>query len=141
MILFDTNVILDFLLDREPFSETAAQLFTRIEKGEITGCLCATTVTTIHYLATKTVGERRAHEYILQMLKLFDVAPVTRVVLESALQLKFQDFQDAVIHEAARHAGALGVVTRDSAGFKKATIPIYTPKEFHRMCSAHEGDS
>ena len=141
MILFDTNVMLDFLLDREPFSETPAQLFTRIEKGELAGCLCATTVTTIHYLALKTVGERRAKEYIAQLLKLFDVAPVNRVVLESALQLKFKDFEDAVIHEAARHAGALGVVTRDSTGFKKATIPTYTPEEFLSMCRAHESDS
>ncbi len=46
--LFDTNVILDVLLDREPFSDDASFLLSKVEKSEIIGYICATTVTTIH---------------------------------------------------------------------------------------------
>ena len=63
-ILFDTNVILDVLLDREPFSTTAAKLFSKVETGEITGYVCATTITTIHYLARKVIGTGSAMEEI-----------------------------------------------------------------------------
>ena len=59
-ILFDTNVILDVLLDREPFSSIAAKLFSRVETGEITGYVCATTITTLHYLTRKVVGDELA---------------------------------------------------------------------------------
>ena len=59
-VLFDTNVVLDVLLDREPFASVAAQLLSLADKGRIQGVLCATTVTTIHYLATKAVGRRQA---------------------------------------------------------------------------------
>ena len=59
-VLFDTNVVLDLLLARQPHVETAAALVARVERGELTGCLCATTVTTIFYLASKAVGAEAA---------------------------------------------------------------------------------
>ena len=55
-VLFDTNVILDLLLDREPFSQDAAGCLSMVESGEIEGRLCASTVTTLHYLIRKSVG-------------------------------------------------------------------------------------
>jgi predicted nucleic acid-binding protein len=128
-ILFDTNVVLDVLLDREPFSTTAAHLFSRVEKGELSGHLCATTITTIHYLTNEVLGTRKADEHISKLLSLFEVAAVNRPVLEEALKSKFPDFEDAVIYEAARYAGVHGLVTRDMQGFKRAKIPVYSPEE------------
>ncbi len=49
-VIFDTNIVLDLLLDRAPFADTATYLFSKVERAEITGFLCATTITTIHYL-------------------------------------------------------------------------------------------
>ena len=57
-ILFDTNVVLDVLLDRKPFSAPASVIFSWVEAGEFIGFLGATTVTTIFYLATKVVGKK-----------------------------------------------------------------------------------
>lgn len=128
-VLFDTNIVLDVLLDRAPFADAAAALFSRAETGAITGYVCATTVTTVHYLAQRAAGRRKAQGNIEKILQLFEVAPVNRMVLESALQLKFSDFEDAVLHEAACHAGAQCIVTRDRSGFKKARLSIYTPDE------------
>jgi predicted nucleic acid-binding protein len=128
-ILFDTNVILDVLLDREPFSTIVSQLLSKVEIGEISGYICATTVTTVHYLASKVVGADRAQQEIRKLLTLFEVAPVNRSVLESALTARFTDFEDAVVHEAALHIGAEGIVTRDIAGFKRAKVPVYSPEE------------
>jgi len=128
-VLFDTNVVLDLLLDREPFVREALYLFTRVERSELVGLLCATTVTTVHYLLSRALERREALGHVRTLLSLFEVAPVNRVVLEDALALGFSDFEDAVIYSAALHAGADSVVTRDIAGFKKTRIPIYTPEE------------
>ena len=128
-VLFDTNIVLDVLLDREPFSTPAALLFSMVERGDITGCLCATTITTIHYLAAKVLGARRAREHIGSLLTLFEVASVNRAVLEKALQAGFTDFEDAVIHEAALHAGANGLISRNPGDFKGARIPVYSSEE------------
>ncbi len=46
-VLFDTDIILDVLLDREPFADNAAYLLSKVERSEIIGFVCATTITTI----------------------------------------------------------------------------------------------
>ncbi len=128
-ILFDTNVVLDVMIDREPFAEPASQLMTLIESGKISGLLCATTVTTIHYLSAKVMGTIKAQNQIKDLLMLFEIAAVNRSVIEDALVAKLSDFEDAVLYQAARHAGAEGIVTRDLKGFKRSKLPIYTPDE------------
>ena len=129
-VLFDTNVILDVLLDREPFASNASFLLSLVEQSEIVGFVCATTVTTIHYLATKALGPRPASQHIRSLLSLFVVAPVNRVVLENAIASPIEDFEDAVLHEAACHAGAQYIVTRNVADFKNAKLPVFAPNEF-----------
>lgn len=129
-VLFDTNVVLDLLLDREPFSAPAAQLLSKVEEGELNGYLCATTLTTLHYLLHKALGPTQALAQIRTLLSLFEVAPVTRAVLEDALKLEFADFEDAVLHEAARHAGVNYIITRNLKDFKTADIVTFAPIEF-----------
>jgi predicted nucleic acid-binding protein len=128
-VLLDTNVVLDLMLDREPWAQAAAKLFSRVESGTLIGYLGATTVTTIYYLATKIVGAKTARQEIQRLLTLCAVAPVNRPVLETALALGFADFEDAVLHEAARQVDAEAIVTRDPTGFKNATLSILTPDE------------
>lgn len=128
-ILFDTNVVLDLLLDRQPFSADATHLFAAVESGKINGCLCATTLTTIHYLAAKTVGAAQATQAVSTLLALFEIAPVTRAVLDDAVGAGFSDYEDAVLYQAARHAGADGIVTRNQKDFAKAELPLYMPIE------------
>ncbi len=135
-ILFDTNIVLDVLMDRMPFSDAAAELFSKVEDGTIIGYLCGTTITTVYYLAAKTIGTARAQEEIKKMLSLFEVAPVNRLVLESALAADFNDFEDAVIHEAACHVGAEAIVTRNQKDFKKSQISVYTSEEMAKILAA-----
>jgi len=131
-LLFDTNVVLDVMLDREPFVAASAEALSRAEAGDLTGCICATTVTTIHYLATRALGAERSLAEVRKLLSLFEIAPVNRSVLETALTLGFADYEDAVLHEAARQVSAQGIVTRNSRHFKKATLPVYSPAELSR---------
>lgn len=128
--LFDTNVVLDVLLDREPFSTDASLLLSKVERSEITGYICATTVTTIHYITCKALGAQAASRHIKALLSLFAIAPVNRVVLENALALQFEDFEDAVLHEAACHAGVNYIVTRNIADFKNSKLAVFAPREF-----------
>ena len=129
-VVFDTNVVLDILQARKPHVAPAVALFTKIECGEIIGHLCATTITTIDYLTTKAVNKTYATQNIKKLLALFEIAPVNRIVLNSALALKFTDYEDAVLHDSALHAGANAIITRDIKGFKNATLTIYSPNEF-----------
>lgn len=136
IVLFDTDVVLDLLLDRKPFSESAVQLFSKVEADEISGFVSATTITTIHYLATKTIGAKKAKSAIRTLLSILDVAPVDRPVLERALDGKYKDFEDGVLVEAARQVEAKAIITRNINNFKKSIVPAYSPAEMLKMLMA-----
>jgi len=135
-VLFDTNIVLDVLMDRLPYSDAAVALFSKVEEGAIIGYLSGTTITTVFYLAMKVVGAVKAKEEIKKLLKLFEVAPVNRVVLESALLIDFTDFDAAVIHEAACQVGADAIVTRNKKDFKKSRVSVYSSEEMGTLLTA-----
>jgi len=128
-ILFDTNIILDLLLKRDPFHKDAHTLISKVETGEISGYLCATTITTIHYFVAKQQGKKSAMHTINSLLKLFEVANVTRSVLIDAIEADDYDYEDSVLYKSAYHAGASFIVTRDKKGFGKSDIPALAPEE------------
>lgn len=129
-VLFDTNIVLDLLLDREPFSQPAAELFSLVEAGQIDGSLGATTLTTVFYLAAKAVGKEKTRLEIRRLLSLCTVAPVTQAVLAGALDSPIKDFEDAVLHEAALGIGTEVLVTRNLKDFRKAKgLRVLPPPE------------
>lgn len=138
-VLFDTNVVLDVLLDREPHTDVAVKLFALVDNGRLEGSICATTVTTIYYIAAKSFGRKRAQNQVREILGLFSVADVDRDVLDRALDLDFADFEDAVVHEAARASGASAIVTRDGGDFTNASLPVFDPHELLAAIAAAAG--
>lgn len=135
-VLFDTNVVLDVLLERVPHVDAASKLFALVDGGRIKGSICATTATTIYYIAAKSFGSRRARHQVHALLELFDVASVDEDVLDRALDIDFSDYEDAVLHEAARAAGATAIVTRDRDDFANSMIPVFDPRELLAVMAA-----
>ncbi|GAB6887037.1 PIN domain-containing protein [Desulfothermus okinawensis JCM 13304] len=129
-VLFDTNIILDVLLDREPFTEPAAMLMSKVERSELQGYISAITLTTIYYLLSKNLGKSKARRYIKLILSLFEIAPVTRIVLEDALNSEFADYEDGVVYQSAIHSGVEFIITRNVKDYKKSSIPVCEPLEF-----------
>jgi len=137
-VLFDTNVVLDFLLDRQPFSAAATRLVARVERGELEGLLGATTLTTIHYLLAKALGKDAALSAVRDLLALFSIAAVDGRTLALGSDLGFPDYEDAVLHEAARLAGAGTIVTRNGDDFRGAALGIDSPEELEATLAAKE---
>lgn len=129
-VLVDTNVVLDVLLDRQPFSDAAVRIFALIEKSKIEGFLCATTITTVDYLLEQSLPPTKAREALQQLLDLFEIAPVNRPVIEQALRSRISDFEDAVLEQAGRLIAADAIVTRNIKDFKKSSVPVFDPVEF-----------
>jgi predicted nucleic acid-binding protein len=127
-LLFDTNVVLDVLLDRQPYVEASAAAWAAVETGISEGMLAAHAVTTIHYLVQKEMGNVKARRIVSAILRVFEVATVDRAVVHEALQLPFSDFEDAVTAAAARLAGCEFIVTRDPKGFRGSPVRSLTPE-------------
>jgi len=128
--LVDTNVLLDVMLNRTPFVPDSAGVLAAVEVSQCRGLLCATTFTTIHHILRKHLGGKRSLKQIADLLTVFEVAAVNRPVVESAMALGFRDFEDAILHESAKSAGADCIVTRNTGDFKKSELLIYSPAQF-----------
>jgi predicted nucleic acid-binding protein len=138
-ILFDTNVVLDVLLNREPDAVEGIKLFGAVENKIIQGFLCATTITTVDYLCTKAIGRKPAKLAINALLELFSIAEVDRNVLVAAIESDFFDFEDAVLYQAGVYAGVDGFVTRNIKDFTLAERPIYKPSELSGIIQSSLG--
>ncbi|MEG4072415.1 PIN domain-containing protein [Microcoleus sp. Pol14C2] len=129
-VLIDTNIILDSLLEREPFVEDADALFEAIENEQIEGYVTATTLTNIFYIVRRqTRSLDRARQAIAETLALMKVSAVDRHVLEIAFASNLTDFEDAVQLACALSDNLEVIVTRDAGDFAGATLPILSPKE------------
>ncbi len=127
-VLFDTNVLIDFLLDRASFAEAAADLLSRADRGQIQGLACADSFTTIFYLMQKAINREAARRHISSLLSVLDVTPVNRATLEQAAESGLRDFKDAVVVESARQASVDCVVTRNEKDFAGSRVTVYSPR-------------
>ena len=137
-VLVDTNVVLDVLLERRPFSEAAAQVFALVEESRIEGFLCATTLTTVDDLLGQALAPAKAREALQRLLNLFEIAPVNRPVLEQALRSGIADFEDAVLEQAGRLVAVDAITTRNVRDFGKSTITVFDPLELISTVKAKE---
>jgi predicted nucleic acid-binding protein len=128
--ILDTNVVLDVLLEREPFVIPAVEVFCLAEESRIEAFICATTVTTIDYLLVKSLQKITARNALRRLISLFEVATVNRPVIERALASKIQDFEDAVLNEAGQMAGADFIITRNARDFAGSALKVCDPSEF-----------
>jgi len=128
-ILFDTNVVLDVLLDRQPHADASAAAWSYVENGLVEGLLAAHALTTVRYLVRKEMGAAGTKRILTSILKVFAIAAVDSEVVEEALQSPLSDFEDAVTTAAARLARCELIVTRDPKGFRASTVPCITPEQ------------
>jgi predicted nucleic acid-binding protein len=128
-ILIDTNIVLDLLLEREPFVETAIALFEQIERGNLEGYIAATTITNIFYIIRKTEGREVALAAINRLLIGLQFCAVDCQTVKTALSLGLKDFEDSIQLACATLNQLDGIVTRDHKDFIGRNLPIYSPTE------------
>ncbi|NJL52304.1 MAG: PIN domain-containing protein [Hydrococcus sp. SU_1_0] len=128
-ILIDTNIVLDLILEREPFVEGAIALFEQIEQGNLEGYIAATTITNIFYIIRKTEGREVALTAINRLLVGLQFCAVDRRTVETALSLGLKDFEDSIQLACATQAQLDAIVTRDRLDFSGSNLPIYSPTE------------
>jgi predicted nucleic acid-binding protein len=134
-LLIDTNVVLDFLQGRKPFVESAVRLFERIDNGEVEGFIAATTITNIYYIVRKSAGKAVAQDAITQVLSDLNICAVDLEILEEAIALNFEDFEDAVQYACGVAHNVDAIVTRDKSGFSGGEIPIIQADEIDTITS------
>jgi predicted nucleic acid-binding protein len=128
--LFDTNVVLDVLLRREPHFAASAAALDTAARGGTDGYLAGHAVTTIAYLLQRQLGAAGSRAVLTDLLSQLRVAPVTDGVVRRALASSLRDFEDAVCDAAAGEAGVELIVTRNVADFGGSAVEAVLPEVF-----------
>jgi len=129
-VLLDANVILDVLLNRQPWVVDSQAVWDANHEGRIQGCVVATAVTNLFYIARKLVGQPLALRGVFDCLAAFDVLSVDSAILNDAAKLPGSDFEDNVSICCAVSNDLDLIVTRDLNGFVQSHVPAVSPAEF-----------
>ncbi|SHF93509.1 Predicted nucleic acid-binding protein, contains PIN domain [Flavobacterium micromati] len=128
-VLIDTDVILDFFFDRQPFAEFAAELFLLCENNEIKGFVTPVIISNVYYLLRKTAKHEIITEKLKQLLTIIDIVEMNKEVVIDALNSKFKDFEDALQNFAASNNGTIQIIlTRNIKDFRNSKLAIITPE-------------
>ena len=127
-ILIDTNIIMDFIVERPPFSDEAEKLISLCIEKDIPCSIAAHTIPNLFYILRKYLNDAERRDILLRICKMFTVVAINSDRLISALKKsEFKDFEDCLQVEIAEHFPADFIVTRNTKDFVNSTIPVIMP--------------
>ena len=129
-VLIDTNVVLDFVLKREPFAQAAFDCIDRFMLGQAKIWLTASTITDIYYVTRRTLKDAvAAKDAIAKLLNAFQIVNVDKNDCVSALDVDTDDYEDALVSICARKVKADFIVTRNPKHFHASPVPAVSPAD------------
>ena len=129
-IFLDTNVLIDFLADRKPFSIDAARLFDYSLKKKITIYISAVSYNNIYYIIRQSLSHAETIKMLTEISEWTNVIDLTKDIINKSLTSDFKDFENAIQYHCAKSINKIDlIVTRDTKDFKISSLPILSPKE------------
>jgi predicted nucleic acid-binding protein len=134
-VLFDTNILLDVLLQRMPWQADASAIFAAAQAGHLVVCVSALTIANIFYVARRLVGLGKARAAVRDCLQACEIFPLDRSALEQADLLSGSDYEDNIQIACAVSGKVDAIVTRDPRGFAHSPIAVLSPGELRKQIS------
>lgn len=129
-VFLDTNIIVDLISDRKPFSKYAIEIFQKAEEGKLELFTSSHSMVTTHYLLKKYMEEKELREVIYNLLDFITVIAVDVDILKKGLRSKHKDFEDSIqIFCASSIENIDSIITRNVKDFKGSEIKVLTPDE------------
>ena len=130
-LLLDTNVILDFLLNRKPFGADAKAILDMAASYDNIEYVSSSAITDIFYMLRKDLKDSYlTQDKIADLISVIHVLKVTDEEIATALALRWKDFEDAVQYSVALTNNVDYIISRNARDFELRDIPVYTPGEF-----------
>jgi predicted nucleic acid-binding protein len=137
-ILLDSNVVLDVFLRRIPYYEAGAAILGLSKEG-VELFISASAITDIFYITRKSLDDKKAAMSLLKNLLInVDVAAVSGGEIRRAIDLGWNDFEDALQYAVGEGLGADYIITRNTADFVSTALPVATPDEFLSSLTAKD---
>lgn len=130
-VLIDTNVLIDYLLEREPFFEAAKEVILSCADGKTKGCIAAHSISNMFFILRKDYSIKERREVLSNLCSIFDVEGIDRTkLLAGLLNEDFSDFEDCLQMECAKSYGADYIVTRNISDYVTSEVKAIEPKDY-----------
>ena len=128
--LLDTNVVLDVLLERQPYYSNSSKIFISAGNQNIQLFITSTIVTDLYYIVSKILSKNKAKEFLSNLLDIVDICGVNKRTIIEVMNSEFADLEDAVQYFSAKFEEIDIIITRNKKDFKHFKIKVLTPTEF-----------
>lgn len=129
-IFLDTNIVIDFLGERENFYEPAAKVLTLADQNKIRIYTSPCSVSNAYYLLSKYENAKVALEKIRKFKLICSLSIMDDEVVEKATNSGFKDFEDAMQYFSAIATNCDVIITRNEKDFKNALIPVMDAESY-----------
>ena len=130
-VFIDTDVIVDFLTVRKPFSLESAKIFSLIDQKKIKGCVSSLSFSNLYYVLRKFGTHKKVISSLQKFSALVYILKVDSDTIKSALTSDFKDFEDSIQYFAARENKKVDcIITRNVKDYKDSSLPVMTPETF-----------
>lgn len=129
VLLIDTNIVLDVLLNRSGFVKDSSMIWKICETEQAKGYISTLTYANMMYVMRKQLDPDRIEEVFRKLNLIFEFADFGSTVLERAVNMKWKDFEDAVQSATAESVHADYIITRNLKDFTQSKVMALTPTE------------
>ena len=129
-VFLDTNVVIDFMGEREGFFEDAALIFSMAKDNLIKIYVSALTIVNCAYILRKAFNNDVMLAKVDALCKFLEITSINSQTLQAAVSMKPKDYEDAVQFVSSLQCKPDVIITRDKNGFKDLGVFVMTPSEF-----------
>lgn len=135
-VFIDSDVILDFLFDRKPFSDTSAEILNMCYNQHLKGYITAIILSNIYYLLRKTTTHENVIVHLKKIMQILEVVTTEKKAILDALESNFNDFENALQNFSAQNSNDIEIIiTRNTTDYKKSKLVVITPENFLKTIS------
>lgn len=132
-IFLDTNILVDLIADRKPYSKFAVRIIEIAENKKLNLYTSSHAFATAYYLLKKYTDEKQLREVLLNLSDFVQIISVSQEIIRKSLKSSHKDFEDAIQINAAYSIENMDcIVTRNPKDFKLSEIKIFAPEELVR---------
>ena len=133
-VLLDTNILLDWLLDRKPYADNAIGVLKLCNTGTIKGYVAAHSITNIFYIARKQLTLDELKGIIKNLMSIVTVVPIDADNIRKAMELmEFSDIEDAIQTQCAIDVNTDYILTRNEKDFNASKIKVIDYDAFNKL--------
>ena len=137
-LFLDTDVILDLLTGRQPFSEQAAEIFMLAQGGKVNVYTSALTYSNACYILGRSASYKKIIEQFVKLENIVKTLAMPAGIVSSAIHSGFNDFEDALQNYTAKsHPQISIIITRNTRDFKHSRLAVMNPETYLKGRKSH----